>query len=152
MILRCARSPLPPNTTTTHGSGTASTRRPARSGLGTSSCSDEYGNAASRSSALLHRVPAKLVAQRRVYLGAERLLLPRSDALQQRQCDHRRRHVLVDRRLHRPAAFAAVLDISLHLREIGIPGHAIGDELQESGEHHRAVVLAATETGHVDTD
>src|SRR5258708_10756889 len=140
MILRCARSPLPPNTTTTHGSGTASARRPAGSGLGTSSCWDEYGNAASRSSALLHRVPAKLVAQRRVYLGAERLLLPRSDALQQRQCDHRRRHVLVDRRLHRPAALAAVLDISLHLREIAIPVQRIGEDLHEPAAHHPAVV------------
>src|SRR5260370_42621407 len=43
MSLRCARSPLAPKTTTAHGSGSDSARRPGRRGLGISSCSGAYG-------------------------------------------------------------------------------------------------------------
>src|SRR4051812_16544440 len=105
--LRCARSPLPPKITIAQGSGADSARSPGRSGLAISSCSGAYGT----SSAFLHRVSAELVAQRRLHLGAERLVLARGDAHLQGERDHGRGDVLIDRRLDRPAPFAAVLDV-----------------------------------------
>src|SRR5947209_14384931 len=89
------------------GSGGDSARRPGRSGFGTSSCSGAYGI-----SGLLHGMAAELVAQGGLDLGRERFLLPRRDATEKRKGDDGRRDVLIDGRLHRPAAFSAVLDVA----------------------------------------
>src|SRR5579884_2486199 len=51
-------------------------------------------------------VAAELVAERGDYLGGEGLLLAGDEPRQQRERDHRRGHVAVDRLEHRPAPFA----------------------------------------------
>ena len=79
-------------------------------------------DSARRSAALiradLHGVAAELVAQRRVDLGGERLVLAGGEAGEERRRDHRHRHVLGDRLGDRPAALARVLDVALDLLEL----------------------------------
>src|SRR4051795_7757079 len=67
---------------------------------------------------VFHGVTTELVAQRRVHLGGERLVLARREALHQRQRDDRRRHRLVDRLEHGPATLAGVLHVPADVGEV----------------------------------
>ena len=67
---------------------------------------------------LLHGVAAELVPQRSQDLCAVRLVLSRREACHQRQRDHRRGHVLVDRVEHGPPALARVLHVAAQPREV----------------------------------
>src|SRR6478752_3919585 len=58
-------------------------------------------------------VAAELVAERGEHLCAVRIVLARAEASQQRERDDRRRDVVVDRLLDRPAAFTGVGDEAL---------------------------------------
>ena len=66
----------------------------------------------------LHRVAAELVAERGEDLRAVGVVLARAEAGQQRQGDDRRRDVVVDRLLDRPAALAGVGDLALEVLEV----------------------------------
>src|SRR3954447_17916453 len=120
--LRCARSPVAPKMTIVVG-WTGSRSRPSTSGVSSRSpaagliCSSTVDM---RASALLvqDRVPAELVAERRVHLGGVRLVLSRREALHKRQRDHRGRYRLVDRLEDRPAALAGVLHEAADVGEV----------------------------------
>src|SRR5256885_283990 len=66
------------------------------------------------------RMAAELVAECGQHFGGEGLFLARDEALHERERDHRRGYVGVDRGLHRPAALARVLDIPLDRRQVGV--------------------------------
>src|ERR1700682_4084550 len=89
-------------------------------------------------SALFDGVAPKFVSQGCLDLGAEGLLLAGGDALQERQGDDRGWHVLVDGRLHRPAALAAVLDVAADAGETGIFLQSVVQELEQPRAHHAA--------------
>ena len=121
--------------TMAHGSGTRS-RRSARRAAGSRSALPRAGaqtwtDAGRRGVRGLGRLPARgarlacssptsysvftawppnWLAQRRQHLARVALLLAAAEAGQQRERDDRRRHVQVDRLLHRPAALARVRD------------------------------------------
>src|SRR5215471_11905321 len=65
----------------------------------------------------LHRVATELLAQRGDHLRGEGLWLARDEALQERERNHGRGHVLIYRGLHRPAPLAGVLDIATNAGE-----------------------------------
>src|SRR6266581_8761524 len=69
-----------------------------------------------------HRMSAELRPQRSQNLCLERVLLTRAKPREKRFGDDRRGHIVLHRRLNRPAAFAGVLDESLNCGKIGICG------------------------------
>src|SRR5581483_2524084 len=87
------RSPDAPKMTRMQGSGRRRTWRPSSSGF----CSSTGATSVATSALRQHGVPAELVAQRRVHLRGERLVLPRGEAREERGRDHRDRYVLGDR-------------------------------------------------------
>src|SRR5215831_1081473 len=89
---------------------------------------------------LPHRVPAELRAQRRQHAVAERVLLARAEAPEEREREHRRRHAAIDRLEHGPAPLARVLDVAADLVEAGIAGEGALGELQKPRAHHAALV------------
>ena len=117
--------------TSTHGSGRGRTCSPSSSGF---SCSTTVNSPPS------DRVPAELVAQRRVHLRGERLLLARGEPRVERGRDHRHGHVLVDRLEDRPAPLARVLDVALdplELRALLLEGRV--QQVEQPRAHDRAV-------------
>src|SRR5690242_5720650 len=97
--LRWGRSPLAPKMTMLQGSGMRSPRLSARRGLATVA-----------GLASFHLMAAKLVADDGDDLGGEGGFLAGAEALQQRQGQHRRGHVRIHGRFHRPAPFAGIRD------------------------------------------
>ena len=97
--------------TSAQGSGVRGRLRPSASGFSSARCF---------ASAALHGVAAELLAQRGVDLRRERLVLARGEAREERHRDRRRRHALVDRVEHRPAALARVVDVAADLLQAGV--------------------------------
>src|SRR5690348_9264870 len=85
-------------------------------------------------------MPAELVAQRRDHLRRERFILARDEALQERERDHRRRHVLVYGGLHGPAPLAGVLDVAANLLQRRVFGEGERGQIQQPGAHDAAVL------------
>ena len=81
------RSPDAPKMTRMHGSGRRRRRSPSSSGFASSACAVTRADPALRLRLRdrLDRVAAELVAQRRVDLGGERLVLPRGEAREERR-------------------------------------------------------------------
>src|SRR5215216_1149001 len=98
-------------------------------------------------------VAAELLAQRRVDLGCERLVLTRGEARVERGRDHRDRHVLVDRLEDRPAALAGVLDVARDVAEV-VPVllERVAEELEEPRAHDRAVAPDARDLLEVEVE
>src|SRR5947209_15460866 len=115
MSLRRVRSPEAPKMTMVHGSGVRARRMPRRRGF-------SAVTAAAMRLLLhsLHGVAAEFVAQGGDDLGAEVLFLARDEALQQRDRDDGRRHVMVDGVLHRPASLARILHVALDLGQLRV--------------------------------
>src|SRR5215207_2257919 len=88
----------------------------------------------------LDRVPAELVAQRRVDRGREGVLATRGEALVQGGGDHRRGDALVDCVLHGPAPLAGVLHPRLEPLEV-VALHLEGacGQLAQPGADHRSL-------------
>src|SRR5687768_16736236 len=87
-----------------------------------------------------HVVPAELLAQRGGEAGGVVFAVARLEAREQARGDDRRRYVLVDRRLHRPAPFAAVLDVRLdRLERVVFREHLLGQLEQPRADHAAAV-------------
>jgi hypothetical protein len=97
-------------------------------------------------------VPADLVAQSRVDLGRERLVLPGREAGIERGGDRRRRHVVVDRLEDRPAALAGVLDVAADLLEAGIVLERPVQQVEQPGAHDRPVAPDARDLVQVEAE
>src|SRR6185436_6515189 len=115
--LRCARSPPPPKMTKVTGSAAAAEGSPA------DNCStiEETGVDVS-DIALLHGVPAKLIAHRSEHAFGEWVALTRSEAREQGGRQRRQRHAALDPFLERPPPLAGVSDVPFELRQIVILG------------------------------
>ena len=87
-----------------------------------------------------HRVAAELVAQRGEHAPRERVAIARIEAAEQRHGDDRRRHVLVDGGLDRPAAFARIVDPALEAVELGVLLERVDGQVEQPRAHHAAVL------------
>src|SRR5206468_8356747 len=93
---------------------------------------------------------AELVAQRREKPSRKRIVLTRAVPGKQRRGNRGQGNASIDRLLHRPAAFARVVDIRLELREIAILRERPGGKVEKPGSHHAAVPPQLRDGGEVD--
>src|SRR5512145_624111 len=94
-------------------------------------------------------MPAELIAQCRQHLRSERLLLTRDKALHERERDHRRGHIGIDRRLYSPAALARVLNVALNFSQIrGLTESVLG-QLQQPRANDAALIPDMRNLAHV---
>src|SRR5262249_40500992 len=100
-------------------------------------------------SLLLHRVAAELVAERRQHAIGERVGLPRAEAAEERQRQHRRGHAALDGLLHRPASLARVVDPAADLLEPRILNERALGQLEQPGAHHAAAIPERGDLGEV---
>src|SRR5580692_1924747 len=128
--MRLKRSPLAPKKTALQGVVIPSSGSPARRGLTTTSSSTRFG---------LDGMAAELIAQRGDYLCAERFVLARCHAREQRECDHGCRNVFVDGRLNGPATLAGVVDISANIFQAGIEAKRKNQYHQQPRQHEQAM-------------
>src|SRR5919204_946102 len=109
----CVRSPEAPKMTSAHGSGVRRSWSPSSSGFSCVVATLMRARIGARLG-LLERadsVAAELVAQCGGDLRREVDLVTGREARKERRRDDRRRHVLVDRLVDRPASLAGVLDV-----------------------------------------
>src|SRR6187200_1836804 len=96
-------------------------------------------------------VAAELVAERGEHLCAVRIVLARAEPGQQRERDHRRRDVVVDRLLDRPPALAGVGDETLDVLEVGaVRLESPGRELQQPRPDDRALHPQVRDAGKIE--
>src|SRR5579859_1983783 len=158
MILRAARSPVPPKITRAQGCGVRASRAPARSGFASGGAIVlNLGPAARERSGLVdslvaaklllapsfrfHLVPAELVAQGRRDLHRVAVRLARGEAREQRVRERGHRDVVGDGFEDRPAALAGIRDVALDVLEVAALGlERALRELEEPGAHDAALV------------
>src|SRR5580700_3329314 len=83
-------------------------------------------------------VAAEAKAHGREHLFAEGMLLPRAEPGEQRRRDHIRWDRLLDRGLHRPSAFARVLNEAGEILQLWILRQRSGGEIEQPGRNDAA--------------
>src|SRR6266511_4764212 len=129
--------------TSAQGSGSRRSASPSRSGF--SVCSATAIDC-------LDGVPAELVAQRRVHLGGERLVLARREAGEKGERDRGGGHALVDRLEDGPATLARILDVAPDLLEAWIFGERALEQVEQPAADHRAVLPEGRELPEVELE
>src|SRR5439155_25553968 len=87
----------------------------------------------------LDRVSAELIAQRGEEAAGKGIVLARAVPREQGRRDRWKRHATIDGLLHRPAAFARVLDVRVEARQIGILRERAGGQIQQPGSDDAGV-------------
>src|SRR5207248_1676094 len=99
----------------------------------------------------LHRVAAELVPKGGQHLRAVRIVLARAEPGLEGERDDRRRDVVVDCLLHRPAALAGILDPALEVRQVlAVRLEGQRGELEEPRPDDRAVVPEVRDRAEID--
>ena len=95
---------------------------------------------------------AEAEAHRGQQLLAERVVLARAEAGEQRGGQHVGRHRFLDRRLDGPAALAGIRDMAGEIREVGLLGQRDRGEVEQPGGHHAAAPPDLGDVGEVEVE